>query len=100
MAKVFEAIIRLSFFASYPQRNGYNLLCIEFFGKANYDKIYLALKKLAEKISHVFKKIQSKKAAVNRMETKMARHQSVSPCFLLYTLDMEQVTIKMIISRY
>ena len=33
MAKVFEAIIRLSFFASYPQRNGYNLLCIEFFWK-------------------------------------------------------------------
>lgn len=85
MAKVFEAIIRLSFFASYPQRNGYNLLCIEFFGKANYDKIYLALKKLAEKISHVFKKIQSKKAAVNRMETKNGETSiSLALFFIVY----------------
>lgn len=83
-----------------PKETDITYYVLIFFGKANYDKIYLALKKLAEKISHVFKKIQSKKAAVNRMETKMARHQSVSPCFLLYTLDMEQVTIKMIISRY
>lgn len=83
-----------------PKETDITYYVLNFFGKANYDKIYLALKKLAEKISHVFKKIQSKKAAVNRMETKMARLQSVSPCFLLYTLDMEQVTIKMIISRY
>lgn len=83
-----------------PKETDITYYVLNFFRKANYDKIYLALKKLAEKISHVFKKIQSKKAAVNRMETKMARHQSVSPCFLLYTLDMEQVTIKMIISRY
>ena len=83
-----------------PKETDITYYVLNFFGKANYGKIYLALKKLAEKISHVFKKIQSKKAAVNRMETKMARHQSVSPCFLLYTLDMEQVTIKMIISRY
>lgn len=83
-----------------PKETDITYYVLNFFGKANYDKIYLTLKKLAEKISHVFKKIQSKKAAVNRMETKMARHQSVSPCFLLYTLDMEQVTIKMIISRY
>lgn len=98
MAKVFEAIIRLSF-SSYPKETDITYYVLNFFGKANYDKIYLALKTRG-KISHVFKKIQSKKAAVNRMETKMARHQSVSPCFLLYTLDMEQVTIKMIISRY
>lgn len=61
MAKVFEAIIRLSFFASYPQRNGYNLLCIEFFGKANYDKIYLALKKLAEKYHTFLKRYKVRK---------------------------------------
>lgn len=66
-----------------PKETDITYYVLNFFGKANYDKIYLALKKLAEKISHVFKKIQSKKAAVNRMETKMARHQSVSPCFFI-----------------
>ncbi len=80
-----------------PKETDITYYVLNFFGKANYDKIYLALKKLAEKISHVFKKIQSKKAAVNRMETKMARHQSVSPCFLgsiIYGTDESELILQ------
>lgn len=61
MAKVFEAIIRLSFLLLIPKETDITYYVLNFFGKANYDKIYLALKKLAEKISHVFKRYKVRK---------------------------------------
>lgn len=61
MAKVFEAIIRLSFLLLIPKETDITYYVLNFFGKANYDKIYLALKKLAEKYHTFLKRYKVRK---------------------------------------
>lgn len=60
--KFLKQIIHLSFFASYPQRNGYNLLCIEFFWKGElWQDIPCVEKTRGKNITRFFKKTKVRK---------------------------------------